>query len=187
MVLPQSEVALYRAALRDVNTLAQRALLDVWRSFDFSDAKRVQDALTDELPGIIATHHGVAATVAADWYDLMRLESDVPGRFDAVVAEPPSLGRAVALAGWAVGPLFGAEPNPTIALSKLSGGLQRTVVNGARETITASSVADPRRPGWTRVGSGRCDYCRERIGLHIRSSEIFESHDACGCVAVPAF
>jgi hypothetical protein len=102
MVLPQSEVALYRAALRDVNTLAQRALLDVWRSFDFSDAKRVQDALTDELPGIIATHHGVAATVAADWYDLMRLESDVPGRFDAVVAEPPSLGRAVALVGrWA--------------------------------------------------------------------------------------
>lgn len=187
MVLPASEVALYRGAMRDVNTLAEAALRRAWEQLDPTDAESARDGLLDVLPGIVSAYHVTAATVTADWYDLMREDAGVRARFTAVTPPPPDPERARVLARWGVGPLFSAAPAPGVVLSKLTGGLQRVITDGARETITVSSTRDPARPGWQRVGTGRCDYCRARIGLHIRNSTIFESHDACGCVAVPAF
>jgi len=187
MALPASEIALYRWAMRDVNTLAQADLVRRWRQFDLTDAENVRDGLLDTLPAIVAGYHVSAATVAVDWYDLMRANAGVRRRFEAIMPDPPDTSRAHALARWGVTPMFSADPNPTIALSKIAGGLQRVITDGAREAITVSSTQDPARPGWQRVGTGRCNYCRERIGLHITNSTIFESHDACGCVAVPRF
>jgi hypothetical protein len=187
VVLPSSEVTLYRRAMADVNTLAEAALRRLWAQLNPSDAEQARDGLLDLLPGIVTAYHVTAATVTADWYDLMRADRGPRGRFTAVVPDPPNPERARVLARWGVGSLFSADPNPVVALSKLTGGLQRVITDGARETVTVSSTQDPAKPGWTRVGTGRCDWCRERIGLHITSDTIFESHDACGCVAVPAF
>lgn len=187
VVLPNSEVTLYRGAMADVNTLAEAALRRLWAQLSPSDAASARDGLLDLLPAIVTAYHVTAATVTADWYDLMRADRGPRGRFTAVVPDPPEPERARVLARWGVGPLFSADPHPIIALSKLTGGLQRVITDGARETVTVSSTRDPARPGWTRVGAGGCDWCRERIGLRITTDTIFESHDACGCLAVPAF
>lgn len=187
MPIPQHEVSLYRAALRDVSDLALVALTQAWDAVNPSDATGAQHLIAEALSGIIPVHYSMASSVAADWYDLMRLDNRARGRFSAILPDPPDANRAVALAGWGVGPLFSASPAPDVALSKLSGGLQRVVTNAARDTVTVSSVRDPARPGWTRVGTGGCDYCRERIGVHVTTEAAFSTHDACGCIAVPAF
>ena len=72
---------------------------------------------------------------AADWYDEMRDAQRVKGRFRAIPATLPDSGRTDALAGWAVAPLFQAEPDRATTLAKLAGGFQRIVANAARETL----------------------------------------------------
>lgn len=188
---PKDEIALYRAALRDVNTLAQRDLLTYWRQFDLTDAAKVRDGLADVLPGIIDEHHLTAAVVAADWYDIQRADLGAQKRFQAIVAEAPSAARGVVMARWGAGPLF-SDTAPDLAaglvLSKISGGLQRVVTDGARNTITGSAARDPGRVGWARVGSGGCDFCAMLIGrgavYRSDASASFKSHDRCRCDAV---
>lgn len=176
--------------MRDVSTLAESDLRRYWRQFDLSDAEKVRDGLLDVLPDIVNGYYLTAATVAADWYDLMRIQAGTPKRFSAVIPEEPTAGRAESLARWSVAPLFSANPAADIALTKVLGGLQRTVLNGARETVVKSAYADPAPVGWERVGSGNCDFCRmliDRGPVYSASSGDFESHDHCGCSAVPAF
>lgn len=184
----QAESALYRAALRDVNTLAQRDLLTSWREFRLSDAAQVRDGLMDVLPGIIDRHHLMASTVAADWYDLMRYELGASGRFRSIIPNPPTSRRGAVLARWGVAPLFGGDPEvaaPTV-LAKVSGGLQRAILDGARLTITGSAVQDPARVGWVRVGNGECDWCADLLDgeVHYVEGYDFDAHDHCRCDAV---
>lgn len=191
MVLPASEVAQYRRALRDVNTLAQRDLLAQWRAFDLADAAQVTAGLLDTLPALVDGYFVVASTVAADWYDVVRAQAGARRRFAAIPADPPDVSRAEALARWAVGPLFSGDPKPDVALSKLAGGLQRVVTTGARETVRVSSIQDPSAAGWKRVtSSGSCDFCQMLAGRDVLYSEAasdFASHDFCNCDAVPEF
>lgn len=183
-----AEVALYRAALRDVNTLAQRDLLTFWRQFDLTDAVKVRDGLMDVLPGIIDDYHLSAATVAADWYDLQRYELGATKRFQAIMAKPPTEARGDVMARWGVGSMFSADPEaaaPTV-LSKIAGGLQRAILFGARDTITISAAKDPARVGWVRVGNGGCDWCAQYLDGEVHYSEGygFDAHDWCQCDAV---
>lgn len=184
------EVAIYRATLRDVNTLAQRDLVTSWRQFDLTDAAKVRDGLMDVLPGIINAHHLSAATVAADWYDIQRHNLGAKKRFRAVMAEPLTDARGVVMARWGVGPMFGAsvpEVAASLVLSKIAGGIQRVILDGARQTITGSAAKDPARVGWARVGNGECDWCADLIGrgaVYSADTVGFEAHDACKCDAV---
>lgn len=194
MVRPSPrEVALYRGALRDVNTLAQRDLLASWRRFDLNDAVKVRDGLMDVLPGIIDGYHLSASTVAADWYDLQRHDLGVKKRFQAVMAKAPTDARGAVMARWGVAPMFGEDPSRAapIVLAKIAGGLQRVIADGARQTIVGSTVKDPARVGWARETDGNaCDFCELLAGrgaVYSEDSAGFESHDKCGCIGVPDF
>ncbi len=184
-----AEVALYRAALRDVNTLAQRDLLTYWRQFDLSDAERVRDGLMDVLPGIIDEHHLSAATVAADWYDIQRADLGAKKRFRAVMAEAPTDARGAVMARWGVSPMFSGtavDVAAGVVLSKVSGGLQRVVTDGARQTVVGSAVKDTAQVGWVRVGAGGCDWCAKFLDgvVHYTEGYDFDAHDHCLCDAV---
>lgn len=174
----------------DVETLARRDLLAAWRQLDPSDAPATRDGLLDLLPGIVDTYHLTAAAVTADWYDLMRADAGVRRRFAAVIADELSIEQIAALARWSVGPLFSAEPDSDVSLSKLVGGAQRLILNGARATVVGSVRRDPANVGWRRVGAGGCDWCQMLIGrgaVYRAETAIFESHDRCRCTAVPEF
>ncbi len=103
----------------------------------------------------------------------------------------PGIERFESLAGWGIGPLFGANPDPLTALHKLNGGLQLVVGNAYRETIMGSSIQDPQARGWQRVADGRaCGFClmlEGRGSVYSESTADFASHDHCGCSAEPAF
>jgi hypothetical protein len=165
----------HRADLAELARLAEGDLSFLFH--DVVDADRVKESLIDVLPRLVAMYGAAAASLGADWYDELREQAEVRGRFQAIVADLPDVGRTDALAGWAVGPMT-------------SGGLQRIIFDADRDTVTGSAIRDPRARGWQREGAGECDFCAMLIGrgaVYSEASVEFDAHDRCRCVGVPVF
>lgn len=178
----------YRSDLQQLTRLADADLQALWRQV--SSAEVAREALSDILPQIVDVYGSAAAALAADWYDELRDQSEVAGRFSAIAAEIPGSSRTDALAGWAVGPLFSEDPDFDLALGRVAGGLQRIIANAGRDTVTFSSVKDPRARGWQRVGGGECQFCQmliDRGAVYSEASADFPSHDHCTCAAEPVW
>lgn len=179
----------YRSDLDELVRLATIDLDVLWRQVN--DAAVARELLADILPELIAVYGSAAGTLAADWYDDLRVEQEIPGRFSALVADLPPRGQTDALAGWAVGDLFSAQPDFDGSLLKAQGGMQRLIGNVGRSTVMGSSIADPRAMGWQRVTDGNaCGFCRmlaSRGAVYSESTVDFGAHDLCGCAATPAF
>lgn len=179
----------HRQSVQQVSDLAIRDLAAVWADFDSATVAR--DRLLAVLPRLILVYATAAAVVAADFYDDLRDEAGVRGRFRAIPAELPDPGRAESLARWGVGPLFADEPDFAASLSRVSGGLQRVIANADRHTVAGSAVADPGARGWQRVGVGTsCDFCQmllSRGAVYTEATAQFEAHDHCNCGAEPVF
>jgi hypothetical protein len=170
----------------NVASLARLAAVDLastWRSVDAPEL--AEAALRDVLPGLVDAYGAAAATVAANWYDDLRDEREVRGRFRAIPAAIAETGTQ-ALIGWAA-----AEATDLAAFKTLvEGGTQRRIANFARQTVTGSSVADPQARGWQRTGAGDCDFCAMLIGrgaVYTEASVDFPAHDHCNCGAEPAW
>lgn len=197
----------YRSSVGDLVTLSFADLEAFWAGLDPANATETVEAVRATLPELTGAYGEAAGSLAADFYDDLRFDEAVPGDFVARVAEPPPTERTDALARWSVGPLFGAEPDPALALTLLAGGLQKLVVGVGRVTIQDSSLADPEAEGWSRVPRpGACAFCRlmgsrgavygsQEAALvvggggRVRGSRGAGSsyHDLCGCVAAPAW
>lgn len=144
----------------------------------------LEAALRDLLPSLVTTYGLAAASVAADWYDGLRAESDVRGRFSAIVPDVGDAGSQ-SLIGWALTESQDLPGFQTLIL----GGTQRRIWNASRLTVTGSSVADPGARGWYRVGDGHsCEFCSMLLGrgaVYTEATADFPAHDHCGCTAAP--
>jgi hypothetical protein len=149
----------HRRAVADLSALAFADITELLRQVD--NGEQAREGLMDLLPMLTATYGTAAATLAADWYDDLRDESDARGRFRAIPAEPPDRDRTDALARWSVEPMFSPEPDKAKTLSLAAGGLQRVIANADRFTIVESVQADPAPTGYVRVASGSaCAFCK---------------------------
>lgn len=183
-----SSVNLYRADLNHLTRLAKSDLTALWRQV--GSAVEGRDLLIAVLPDLVSVYGSGAATLAADWYDERRAAAKARGRFRAITAELPDQSRTDALARWAVTPLFSDKPDFDAALTLASGGFQRIIANAGRDTVTVSSVRDPRARGWQREGAGECEFCQmliDRGAVYTEATADFQSHDHCQCAAVPVF
>ncbi len=183
------QVRAHRRDLAELWRLAEIDLRILFRNIDTGEQAR--DALMDLLPQLVSIYGSAAATLGADWYDDLREQAAVQGSFTAVPAELPDRGRTDALARWSVAPLFQPDPEPTTALHKVAGGLQRIIGDADRGSVVESVKADPRGRGWQRhTSGGACDFCQMLTGrgaVYTEASSSFESHDHCGCIAVPVY
>jgi hypothetical protein len=184
----RAAVRRYRADLDGLVRLAKNDLTVLWRHATSAD--NAQALLLDVLPDLVAVYGSTAASLAADWYDDLRDAAEVSGRFTAIAAETAPRGQIDALARWGIGPLFSADPDYADALTLVSGGMQRLISNAGRDTVTGSSIADPKARGWARDGAGDCAFCSmliDRGAVYSEDSADFEAHDHCQCAAVPVF
>lgn len=186
-----------RAALVDLTTIATRDLRALWARLDGLSAAQTRDALMDMLPAIGDGYGAGAAALAADWFDDLREEAEMSGRFLAEPSEDVDAERWGALARWGTSPIFADERDApsgesrAAALALVAGGLQRTVADRHRLTIVDNSIRDPQAAGWRRVGvGGSCGFCRlliDRGGVYTEASVTFRSHDHCNCAASPVW
>ena len=191
-----SSAAEQRQAVADLTTLARRDLAAFWALVQDWPADQIRDALMDVLPALGDQYGDAAAELAASYFETARDRANARGSFAAVLPERPERARWEALARWGVDPLFAAEPDATAALSRVSGGLQRSIADQHRLTIVESSIADPAASGWRRVArAGACGFCKVLAdrrsdgenGVYTEASVQFKSHDNCSCMASPSW
>lgn len=195
-MLSTAEVAAYRSDIADLAGLALRDLEVLSR--DASTGREMRELLADLLPGLVSLYGAAAASLAADWYEEVRESQEVRGFFRAIPAVLPDQDRTLSLAGWATATALdnaregvgSFTEDRAVIITKTSGGLQRIIVDAARETVMGSSVQDPSAAGWQRIGSGECGFCTvliRRGAVYSERSAQFASHDHCKCAAVPSF
>lgn len=180
-----------RQGLVDLTALARRDLAAFWALVQDWPVEQIRDALMDVLPALGDQYGDAAAELAASYFETARERADARGSFAPVLAERPDRARWEALSRWGVDPLFAAVPDAVTALSRVSGGLQRTIADQHRLTVVESSLADPAASGWRRVGVGdNCGFCRmliDRGHVYTEAGVTFRSHDHCNCAAAPSW
>lgn len=140
--------------------LAARELAAIWARLDLRNLDRLTDPLAMILAALSDKYGAAAAALAADWYDEARVDAAALGAFAAIPAAAPDMERLEILSRWGVGPLYGAAPRPDAALSRISGGLQRVVLDQARSTVEESAALDPAKPRFARHASANaCAFC----------------------------
>jgi len=188
-VTSRSDVDRLASGSSRVVVLAQRELEAFVRALGSSDPAFIRDALLQFMPELVDRFGDMAASVAADWYESTRFQA-VGGSFNARLADPVDPLRVQESTRWAVGPLFEGDPDGMMA--RLSGSVQRYVMDTSRGTIARNVSIDPRKPRFARVptGSKTCAWCsllasrgfvylsRDTAGAHDHF------HDKCDCQIV---
>jgi hypothetical protein len=206
-----AEVVEYQSALSNLTILTLADLLAFWRSLDTEDAVGTTQAVREFLPDLMDTYVPLSAEIGAAFYDTARDQASASGSFAAAPVDEPNRERLQAMIGWGTAPLFRKksildpatetviytdepDPDPRSALSRLSGGAQKEVADGARQTVVASVERDPARPMFARhASSNACAFCRmvASRGPVYRSAAAagdgHKYHDHCHCAVVPVW
>lgn len=153
---------------------------------------QIRNALIEQTKFVVAQYGDVAASMAAEWYDDIRLTEGVAGKYRAVTAASPYQADAVdGMVRRAVGPLFGEVPNVDAVVLAIATNTGKYVLGASRETVRRNSIRDPFASGWQRVARGEaCDFCLMLVGrggVYKKSTAFFASHGDCNCAAVPSF
>ena len=156
----RADVETYAEANRGIRRLVLRDLQRFWARLDTFDATGTRDALLEVVPALVVQYGEIAATVAADFYDDLRDKAGVRGRFSAVLDDGIDVEDLRGQIRWAIDPLFSGNPKPDEALGRLAGKVDEYTLQPGRDTIAASSAADPAKPRWARVPVGKtCAFC----------------------------
>lgn len=190
---------------RDANeALTARVRADLERFWGFVDLSRpaaAEAALLNFVPLLTQQYGEMAATIAADWYEMLRGEAVEAGlvaavrgatSFRAVAADPVSAAVSREAVSSALLLLQGDNPSPPArVLTAIQDTTSRHVLQAGRDTITQNAGRDPAARGWQRfVRSGGCDFCRmlsSRGGVYTDRTSRFAAHDHCNCAAAPTW
>lgn len=118
-------------------------------------------AIKELLGDIVSAWGEVAGTLAADFYDDLREQAEIPGGFTAYVPDPFNPGRVSGIVDWAATPPVGQELDVDAMLAKLEGPAQRLLRQAQRDALEESARRDPARPRVARVpmGAETCAFC----------------------------
>lgn len=188
----RADVERFAQANRDIRTLVLRDLAGFWATLDTLDATGTRDALLEVAPLLVAQYGEMAATVAADFYDQMREQAAVVGRFSAVLGDPVDVEDLRGQIRWSIDPLFSADPDPDAALGRLEQKVDEYSLQPGRDTIARSAGRDPAKARWARVPVGdTCAFCLMLAsrGPAYRSAESAgkgrKYHGDCDCTPTP--
>lgn len=188
--MPSSaDAQVLRTAQVGIRRLVERDLAAFFGSLNLARPEAARDALLRFMPTLVETYGEAAASFAADWYDEMRADARIPGRFRAQMEPSPYLASVEPTVRRAAGALF--TESPADALVSLSASAGKYVLAASRETVARSTDRDPRASGWQRVTrGGSCRFCRMLAGrgaVYRRETVHFAAHGDCDCASVPSW
>lgn len=142
--------------LNDLSTVAIGDLVSLWRRVSLVDTD-FAEVMTAAFPELATSYAEVAASVAADWYTESAAAAALS--YEAIPAATRPVEALTQSASWALG----AEGEQ--ALSRMSGSLQRTIFDGARDTIVLNVENTGSR--WVRHAQpDACAFCRMLATRH---------------------
>lgn len=188
-MLPERETQRLRESQDGIRALVERDLRAIYATLDLYTPERARDELTQLTLQLVAAYGRIGADVAADWYDVVRADQQIPGRFRAQAVIPDETEAITRTVRRAAAALF--SPNPEAVLTSLAGPAGKYALSGSRTTIVQSTLADPQASGWARVTrGGACGFCKmlaQRGAVYRRETVQFSSHTHCNCAAVPSW
>ena len=191
--MTRADVSRLSRALDFITGNADVALSELFASFDLGYPEMVRDALLEAVPALSDAYGDMAATVAAEWYEDVRMK-ELGESYASRLGSTAPRGAVDGSVRWAAGELFTDHPDG--ALNLLRGSLQRHIMYGARDTVARNAQLDPAKPRFAVVPSSAdpCAWCavmasrgwvyatRESAEKHTNSY-----HDNCKCQVVPSF
>lgn len=183
-----NQVAPFRAANTALTGKVEADLAKFWSRMNLSRVDNATNALLDVVPLLTQKYGEVAATIAADWYELLRADAKVKGaKYRALTADPVAV--EVSRKSVQSAAVFLWTPDPEQTLRALQGTVGRHVLQAGRDTLTVNAVRDPSAEGWVRVGNGECDWCANLLDgeIHYVEGYGFDAHNNCRCTAEPVF
>lgn len=141
---------------------------------------------------VVSQYGDVAASMAAEWYEDIRVSEGVRGSFRALPQSSPYNADAVeGMVRRAVAPMFDEVPDVSAVMRTVAQNAGKYVLGASRETVRRNSFIDPRGTGFQRIARpGSCDFCLMLVGrgaVYKRETAFFASHGACNCAAVPSW
>ena len=193
-MIPPHLVERFRRAERDIVSLAQKDILEVWRNLDYEDARKATDVALSAVRDVVDAYGSASSGLAADFYDDVREASGVRPSYRASPSAVAPRDQTDAMVRWGTGPLWSDNQDPDAAFSRISGGAGRLVQQPSRDTIWDNATSDPAKPRFARVPrSNACSFCqmlasRGAVYVSERSAGLDRSyHDHCYCLPVPVF
>lgn len=164
----------YRGILTEINRLAQRDLVALWRHFSDRSKEEFFVAMREGVPEVVALYRAMAADTAGLFFDETQgVELDLAAQAEVLAPNGEQLERNLR---WAY---YGAQSANVLSL--VGGIVQKHVINGARDY----GLAAMRSQGWVRdARPGACTFCRLLATRGIanpvtgRSTVSFSSADA---------
>lgn len=186
----RQQLALRAGTLRD--------LMRLWPALDWQRIETTYPAWFAGVRAVVARDRYRSSGLASAYLRGFRSSAGVPGEARILLADPvpaaqlSTAARVTTIVAFkrGIGAGFPVAKAATNAFVMSSGSLSRLVLDGGRETVRESTLADPRAVGWQRVGAGGCDFCQMLIGrgdVYSEATADFESHDHCACFAEPVF
>lgn len=189
-----TEIERFRSANAGIVRLADRDLRRIWSTLDLTNPRESRDVLVAAIPELTDVYGEQSAYVAAEWYDAVREQARVSGRYVAPMATTVPREFVEKRVRYGAGHLF--TETPGLMLPFLNTAISEYVLQPGRDTIQRSSVTDPKATGWHREtrpsaaytkGCGFCNMLAGRGGVYKRSTAHFSAHGNCHCVAVPSW
>ncbi|ATL70773.1 VG15 protein [Nocardia terpenica] len=142
----------FHTVLTDLNTVILGDLHKLWNEYKELDEQTFRDVIISAYPDLISPHIELAGELAADWYN-----DAAPGlAYTATTATLPPVRQLHASAGWALADAVNADA----AFTLLAGSAQRSVFNGARQTIVDNAETE-RGARWARhARPTACRFCQ---------------------------
>lgn len=169
--------------------LAEGDLRSIWADAAGAAPRATRDRLLRQVPQVTTVYGNAGATIAADWYDDIRLADAVPGKYRATPMPNFPEGFVRKRLRYGAGHIFTDTPN--MFLPFLLNAMQEYVMQPGRDTVTVSSVNDPFSSGWQRITDiDACDFCvmlAARGGVYKKDTVSFGAHGDCNCTAIPSW
>ena len=182
----------FEQANNGIADLVERDLMAFLGSLDISRPTAVKAALFEFVPELVTQYGDIAATVAADWYEELRADEGVRGRFRAPLAPSVPVEQVNGRLGFvtrSAGPLFAGD---AAALAGFLGLMANEyALQPGRDTVIESARKD--NAAFARVPEpGACKFCLMLAsrGFVYSKSTVGDSkkfHGKCRCNPMPVW
>lgn len=156
-------------ALGGLHLEVEETLTNFWRSLDLMNPAKARDELLEFMPMLLEQYGSKAASIAADWYDELRMEERIVDAFFSELAEIMPREFVQQRTRFGAGHLWTEAQDDTLLF--LRGAITGWVSQAFNETLELNSINDLTSLGWARKPEpGACKFClmlaSRPVGVH---------------------
>jgi len=191
MQIPRSWILRYSRSLRGVSNQARATLAEALQQVDWNqDVATIRSHVVAIMQACCGASSTMAARLAADFYDGLRIEFGIDDEFSAVVdPKRDPMATEGAVRAFAEDLVEGKQDS---FVSKCLDRIESEVLTAANRCVRENVRRDPKKPRYARVPTGAetCRFCimlASRGFVYHTKDLATHAHANCDCRVVPSW